>query len=401
MGFRIANIHEYERFIVIDLGTYRVRAGLYSIQDGQIVSEGWSSVRQNRRNIHNGVIMDMKWVAETIDKAIHATCRGIETIPEDIIIGFSPVIAISDLMTSQYVRHDPDEPLTMDEIDDMIEKIERTSLSRAKERAKYEYAVVHDDIRLVSSTLTSIIIDGKQVSNPIGFHGKQVRLTILNIYALASEYNILRSIVSSLQKNTISIVPMPLILPKIIEQWEYVYEGNFCIDIGYTHITLVSIDHDEILFFDSFATGSKMLMDGISGAHSKMSFTEIETLLQKTDPKEEWRILREKCAREYFEYVIDMIVSIATRQNLTLTHKNIFFSGGIFGSQWIEDLFVEMLEQAIGYFPKILHLAHTSTPPIAQDSAVIHGLALLGQELLHTKKDPIVRILRYTLYHYE
>ena len=50
----------------------------------------------------------------------------------------------------------------------MIVKIEKSSLIRAKIKAKKEYAIVHDDIRLISSTLTSIMIDGKQVANPIG-----------------------------------------------------------------------------------------------------------------------------------------------------------------------------------------------------------------------------------------
>ncbi|MBP9812595.1 hypothetical protein KBC86_04380, partial [Candidatus Gracilibacteria bacterium] len=37
----------------------------------------------------------------------------------------------------------------------------------------------------------------------------------------------------------------------------------------------------------------------------------------------------------------------------------------------------------------------------APDSLITKGLGFLGQELLHIKKDPIIRILRYTLYHYE
>lgn len=72
-------------------------------------------------------------------------------------------------MASQYIRDDDELPLNMEEIDMMIAKIEKASLARAKEKAKSEYGIIHDDIRLVSSTLTSITIDGKQVANPIGF----------------------------------------------------------------------------------------------------------------------------------------------------------------------------------------------------------------------------------------
>jgi cell division protein FtsA len=168
--------------------------------------------------MYQGTIMDMQGVSHTIEKAIYEACKNIDEIPENIIMAFSPAMCIHDIMVSQYIREDGDHPISMDELDTMIEKIEEASLKRARERAKKEYAVLHDDIRLISSTLTSISIDGKQITNPIGFRGKHVRINVLNIYTLASEYNIIRSILSSLKKKTISLVPIPLIFSKVIEK---------------------------------------------------------------------------------------------------------------------------------------------------------------------------------------
>lgn len=39
--------------------------------------------------------------------------------------------------------------------------------------------------------------------------------------------------------------------------------------------------------------------------------------------------------------------------------------------------------------------------PENNDKMLTYGLALIGQELLLVKKDPIIRILRYVLYNYE
>ena len=86
MGFRISNIHEYDRFIAIDLGSYRVRAALYTMKDGKLKLEGSGCVRQHRKNMLQGVIMDMQGVAQTIDKAIHEACAHIDSLPEDIIL---------------------------------------------------------------------------------------------------------------------------------------------------------------------------------------------------------------------------------------------------------------------------------------------------------------------------
>jgi hypothetical protein len=39
MSFRISHIHEYDRFISLDLGSYRVRASLYTLKEGKLSLE--------------------------------------------------------------------------------------------------------------------------------------------------------------------------------------------------------------------------------------------------------------------------------------------------------------------------------------------------------------------------
>jgi adenylate kinase family enzyme len=402
MGFRISNIHEYDRFIAIDLGSYRVRASLFSLSEGKLELEGRASIRQQKKNMQEWAIIDMQWVAHTIEKAIHEACRNIDEIPENIIMAFSPATCIHDIIVSQYIREDSEHPISMDELDTMIEKIEKTSLERAKQKAKMQYAILRDDIRLISSTLTSISIDGKKIMNPIGLHGKYVRITILNIYTLASEYNIIRSILSSLKKKTISLVPMPLVLPKIIEKWEHMYDDNIYINFGYTHVTIVFDKKHEITYLDTFTMGTKMLIDMISNAYPSSSYTQTESFLMRQDPTDEEKGSREALVREYLSYTVDVLASVIHSANELIRTKHIFVSGGIFSSSWIEALFFDILSENIGYDGKHLHLGQTSeTDMIPPDYTITHGLAYLGQELLYTKKDPLIRILRYTLYHYE
>lgn len=402
MGFRISNIHAYDRFIAIDLWSYRVRSALYSINDGVLQLDGYANIRQNKRNFQDGIIMDMQWVAATIEKSIHEACRWVESIPNDIIIGFSPAVCIGDSISSQYIRHDSAEPLSMDELDMMIEKIEKTSLLRVKSRAKSEFAIVRDDIRLISSTITAITIDGNPVMHPIWMTGQHIRISVLNIYTLASEYNILRSIISSLWKNTISIVPTPVILPKILEKNVYGGRKSIFIDIWYTHMTVVSLLSNEISYFETFSAWSKMLIDILQGGFPESSFTEIESLLMREKPNDNDRKLREECASEYFSYVIDALLSVAQKEKDSLKETTLYISWWIFSSNWIKNLFLTQIEWAMWSSVALQHLsALISNQDIAKEFIVTHWLSLLGQELLHIKKDPIIRILRYTLYHYE
>ncbi len=402
MSFRIANIHEYDQFIAIDLGSYRVRASLYGLNDGHLVHEGSASVRQNRKNFLDGTITDMQWVAITIEKAIHEVCKNSHEIPEDIILAFSPAVCIYDTVTTQYIRTQNEETLSMQEIDTMIEKIEQTSLFHAKEKAKIQYGLIHDDIRLISSTLTEIFVDGKHVTNPIGFTGTQVRITVLNVFCLASEFNIIRSIISSLKKRTISLVPMPLIFPKITEIGEQLYDDTIYIDIGYMHTTFIFEKKSSVESFETFPFGSKMYTEMLSGAFPKTSYIEIENIITRVKPSSIEKETRESLAREYLSYVIDILLSLLERNKHSPQHKNIFVSGGIFSSEWIENMFFEILNSYSHYEGKHLHLANTqNTPRESKEYLITEWLSLLAQELLFRKKDPLIRILRYALYHYE
>lgn len=231
----------------------------------------------------------------------------------------------------------------MQEIDTMIEKIEQTSLSHAKEKAKIQHGLVHDDIRLISSTLTEISIDGKRVTNPIGFTGTQVRITVLNVFCLASEFNIIRSIISSLKKRTISLVPMPLIFPKITEMADQLYDESIYIDIGYMHTTLIFEKKNSVESFETFPFGSKMYTEMISSAFPKSSPLEIENIITRKSPSTLEKETRESLAHDFLSYVIDMLLSLLEKNKSSPQHKNIFVSGGIFNSEWMESMFFDIL----------------------------------------------------------
>lgn len=136
MSFHLSHIHEYSRFLAIDIGTYRVRTGVYSTDNFELSELGYSSVRQNRKNFSFGLIANMRGVAETIEQSILQATQKLDVIPEDVVISFSSSDFFFDSVTTQYVRLDPTSTLTMQELDTMIKRIEANSYSRTKEKIK-------------------------------------------------------------------------------------------------------------------------------------------------------------------------------------------------------------------------------------------------------------------------
>lgn len=50
MPFRIQSISEFDRFLVVDIGTSRVKALVCSIESGEVKILSHASIRQSKRN---------------------------------------------------------------------------------------------------------------------------------------------------------------------------------------------------------------------------------------------------------------------------------------------------------------------------------------------------------------
>ncbi len=399
MSFRLSNIHDYNRFVAIDLGSYRVRACIYDIVEWELILKWKSSIRQNRKNFLDGSITNLRWVAETIDRAIVQAASKLENIPDDIILTFSPEITLFDSLTTQYIRADRESLVTMQEIDTMIKKIEHDSLDRAKEKSKKQYGIVHDDIRLVSSTLTSIHIDGKLVTNPLGFSGSNILIRVLNVFAPSSEFNIMRSILSSLGKRTISVVPTPLLFSKVSEQSEYALEKNAYIDLGYLHTTMVFESHNEIISFETFPFGVKNLLDTFSRHYEDKTYLEIENILWNDDI--EYNEEQRSCLQDFFQYLSDVFSVLVARERDYMSMDTIFLSWGIFQNEKYRSMFYDTFHTSYRNHFRRLEFSRIPEKQIDPEYMMCYALAILAQELLVTKKDPLIRILRYVLYNYE
>jgi len=399
MSFHLAHIHDYDRFLSIDIGAYRVRAGVYTIENSSLKELGYTTVRQNRKNFSYGMISDMRGVATTIEQAIIQVSQHLESIPEDIIISFPSQDFICDSITTQYVRADNTTTLTMQELDTMIKKIEGDSYSRAREKAKRRSGAFQDDLRLISSTIVSISIDGKKVTNPIGFTGGRITLTVLNIFSPASEFNIIRSIIASLGKKTISLIPTPLVLPKVIEQTEYALNRICHIDIGYSHTTVLVTQDNEIKTFETFPVGTRMCMEMIRDRDTHASLLAIENILcdeQKVRDPEYAPVFH-----DFFEYIFDMVWGFLEQEKINITFTDLFLHGSIFENTTLFKMFGQEFEKLCGYAVRKNRLNMVVAPEFRHEECITYGLALTASELLLVKKDPLIRILRYVLYSYE
>jgi hypothetical protein len=352
----------------------------------------------------------MHGVAETIRRAIDVAGKDLTDIPEDIIITLLSDSLLSDTLTTQYVRADKDSTLTMEEIDSMIKKIESHSFERVRTKMRTELGTDDIEIRLISSTLTSIYLDEKRVMNPIGFTGRNVRFTVLNVFAPTSDCNVLRSVITALDRKTISIIPPPLAFPKVIERTEYLLDTNVYLDIGYSHTTIVIEARGEVVTFHTLPFGSDLLeteigkiSEGKSTLGRENLMIEVLGLTHANLRKSAKYAQYETIVNQFFELITDSLLATTERYNHALIIKNVFFSGGLFLSPLPHALIRENLKKTVHKDANLKNITDTIAPEmkISSDYVTVYGLALIASDLLLLKKDPLIRILRYVLYQYE
>jgi cell division protein FtsA len=88
------------------------------------------------------------------------------------------------------------------------------------------------DVRLVHAAVTGASIDGYPVTNPVGFRGRHVRISIFNAFAPLIHLGALQSVASKLGLELLAIVAEPYAVARCMEGDDIATAGALFIDVG-------------------------------------------------------------------------------------------------------------------------------------------------------------------------
>lgn len=324
MSFKISNIVDYNRFIALDIGTSKIKVLICSIEGGGLRVLGSAIMRQSKKNIIDGEIADLYGVSETIKKAINKAGETLDEIPSDIVISLGSILTFSDIIHMNYVRENPESPITMDEIDHIVKKVEHTSLDRVKGKIRERTGIIESEMKLVTTSIISITVDGKKLGNPIGFTGKNIKLGVINVFVPLSYVNMIQNIGRGLSKNIISLIPSIITLPKLLEEKDENFDFNCCIDLGASKTTITVSNRGEILGGNTLNFGFGLLEETFKRKEPKLGYLDIEhhiTHIEQT--YEEYKEIFDS----FLGLLFDAIFVATTDITKQLFLKNIFLSG--------------------------------------------------------------------------
>ncbi len=310
-----------KKVILIDVGTYKIKVALCEYKNNEINILSYAEKKQEASDIIWSEIANIEWVSNTTALTLNKLLKDKNINPNDIIINIPTSTIVSSGKNLTYTRQTSDDNITIEELDYIIAKAEKEALEEARVQIYNKTGYCEVDMKLITSSITDIKIDSFKVTNPLWFTGKNINLSLLNIFIPASRYNIINAIAGYLWKNILSIIPLEFSLPKVLSSWDYAYDDILFIDIGNTKSSLIIQKTGIIIWFDKI---NLWMNDLIKSIKEKTWETTIEIIKNIQDNS---KYLQEK--KEFLSvWEAGFIISIKEILKANLVPYKILLSWG-------------------------------------------------------------------------
>ncbi len=284
----------------LDIGTEVVKALIFKVdmkkEIGTVVGVGRAF--QELGNMRSGAVSDIAGVIKTSQKAIDIAreSSGIKKA-ESAIVGIAGELVKGTTTTVHYERIKPEIKIDLPELKNIIQKVQLKAYERIQHQLSWETGQNDIEIKLINAAITDVKIDGYQVSNPLGFQGRDVSISVFNAYAPMIHLGALQTIANKLKINLISIVAEPYAVARSIG-----YEGEFdfnaiFIDIGGGTTDIAVVRNGGLEGTRMFALGGRAFSKRLSQKFN-ISFKEAESLKIKysegrLSPEASYRVEKE------------------------------------------------------------------------------------------------------------
>lgn len=173
-----------EQYVVaLDVGTENVKALIGKIDGSSIEIVGVGRAHQQLSDMQAGAIADIGGVVQNCNDALAKAEEQAGVSVRTAVLGIAGELVKGATTTIPCRRKDPELEIDTDEMEQIINLVQERASSQARENLQLEMGNAQMDVRLVNSALVGITIDGYQVTNPIGFKGRDVIIQLYTAFA--------------------------------------------------------------------------------------------------------------------------------------------------------------------------------------------------------------------------
>lgn len=243
-----------EYYVAVDTGTEFVKCLIFKQLNNECVLLGNSAVSHQDGSMRGGMIADLPAVTASIGTAIGLAAEQAEIRPQALIMSLPGDLVRSLVTTVHYHRARPEAHLDITEIKNIAHQVQWKAYEQIRNLITNENQTGDQvDVRLINTNVIDVQIDGYKVTNPLGFQGNTITLSIFNAFAPLVHLGALQSIANALDLDLVSVAANPYAVTRIlINQGEL---SAIVIDIGAQTTDVAVINDSGVLGIQSFAMG--------------------------------------------------------------------------------------------------------------------------------------------------
>ncbi len=264
----------------LDIGTEVVKALIFKIDEetGNGIIKGVGKARQGLSDMQSGAVSNISGVIENSRRAIERAKQmaGIKKV-EKTIIGIAGELVKGTTTTVHYERIRTNERIDIPELKNIIQKVQWKAFDRIRQQLAWETGHSEIEIRLINAAIVDVRIDGYRVTNPVGFQGRDVSISIFNAYAPMIHLGALETIASELKLDLVNIAAEPYAVARSMGiEDAYDFSAVF-VDVGGGTTDVAVVRNGGLEGTKMFALGGRAFTKRLS-QELGISFEEAEVL---------------------------------------------------------------------------------------------------------------------------
>lgn len=329
--FRREQQKKSPNFVALDIGTHEVKALICEAEGGRANILGVGRATQSLGEMQSGAVLDIGGVIENASKALAQAFRQANRYPTDVIIGIAGELVRGMTSRTTYVRKEPDIKIDLSELKDIIHKIQWKAFEETRSQLSYETGYNELEIKLVNAAIVDVKIDGYRMSNPIGFQGKEVQLSIFNAFAPLVHFGALQTIAAELELNLMSITAEPYAVSRCLESDDEEQTNAIFIDIGGGTTDIAVVRGGSLEGTKMFTLGGQTFSKRLA-VTLNISFQEAEDIKRAYAAskleKQSAKIVREAMESDADVWLSGVAFTLAEFHYLESLPSRIFLCGG-------------------------------------------------------------------------
>ncbi len=224
---------EKDKYVVaLDVGTEVVKALIFRTEGDKAEVLGVGRQRQKLTDMQAGAVTDIAGVVTNCSKALERAEDIAGVSPQQAILGIAGELVKGATTTVHYERINPKIKIDMAELKNIVHKVQWKAFDQVRKQLAWETGHPEIDVKLVNAAVVDVRIDGYQVTNPLGFQGKDVQVGIFNAFAPLVHLGALQTIASELDLDLISIAAEPYAVARCMGSEDSSEFSAIFIDIG-------------------------------------------------------------------------------------------------------------------------------------------------------------------------